>query len=280
MKDSSGRGWLERHREKSFEKLHKSEEERKEELKKAFRDKSGENIARLSRFVSFRSLARTMIPQLIIGGILAYIEYILVGPIYTIISIAVYIPMIYLYSRTLRTRDGVFLMVPTSDFLDWDRLFVSEDIWSLVEKKAGLTLESGRINGRITYWCIAVKYLDGSSIPYWVDIAWAHYNRAKYAMFESVLDDLTEMLKDTLLEVAKLRKMGRVESITEGTRQTAENIDAITSAYRDKLFNVIQKQKISEEEANTYEKEVADLLKNPDYLRALIKQKKDEEDKK
>ena len=279
MKDDSGRGWLERHREKSFEKWHKSEEERKEELKKAFRDKSGENISRLSRFISFRSLARTMIPQLIIGGILAYIEYVLVGPIYTIISIAVYIPMIYLYSRTLRTRDGVFLMVPTSDFLDWDRLFVSEDIWSLVEKKAGLTLESGRINGRITYWCIDVKYLDGSSIPYWVDIAWAHYNRAKYAMFESVLDDLTDMLQDTLLEVAKLRKMGRVESITEGTRQTSENIDAITSAYRDNVFNVIQKQKISEEEANTYEKEVADLLKNPEYLRALIK-KKNEEDKK
>ena len=87
-------------------------------------------------------------------------------------------------------------MVPTSDFMDWERLFISDEIWSLVEKETGLTLESGRINGRITYWCIEVKYLEGSNIPWFVNIAWAHYNRAKYAMFQSVLDDLTRMLKD------------------------------------------------------------------------------------
>lgn len=273
MKDSMGRGFWERRREKSFDKLHKTEEERREELRKAFHDKSGENIARLSKFVSFRSLLRAMLPQLIIGVILGYVEYDLVGPIYTIISVIVYVPMIYLYSRTLRTRNGVFLMVPTSDYMDWERLFISEEIWSLVEKKTGLTLESGRINGRITYWCVDVKYLEGSGIPYWVDIAWAHYNRAKYAMFQSVLDDLTQMLKDALLEVAKLRKMGRVESIVEATRQSSENIDAITSAYREKVMTVIRKQKVSDEEAQAYEREVNDLLQNPEYLRALIKKK-------
>ncbi|EQB70774.1 MAG: hypothetical protein AMDU1_APLC00047G0015 [Thermoplasmatales archaeon A-plasma] len=273
MKDSMGRGYWDRRREKSFEKLHKTEEERREELRKAFQDKSGENIARLSKFVSFRSLMRAMIPQLIIGVILGYVEYDLVGPIYTIISVIVYVPMIYLYSRTLRTRNGVFLMVPSSDFLDWERLFISEEIWSLVEKKTGLTLESGRINGRITYWCVDVKYLEGSGIPYWVEIAWAHYNRVKFAMFEPVIDDLTRMLTDALLAIGQLRKMGRVMSLNEGTRQTDENIDAITSGYRDKIMTVLKKQKISDEEAQAYESEVNDLLQNPEYLRALIKKR-------
>ena len=273
MKDAMGRGFWERRREKAFEKSQKTTEERREELKKAFQTKSGENISRLMKFVSFRSLIKAMLPQLIIGGILAYVEYDLVGPIYTMVSILVYVPMIYLYYKTLRTRNGVFIMVPTSDFMDWERLFISDEIWSLVEKKTGLTLESGRINGRITYWCVEVRYLEGSNIPWYVDIAWAHYNRAKYAMFQSVLDDLTTMLKDALLEVAKLKQTGDVKSITEGTRQSRELIEAITSAHRDSIMSVLRKERLTEEENRVYEEEVEELLKNPQYLDALIKKR-------
>ena len=271
MKDAMGRGFWERRREKAFEKSQKTVEERRDELRKAFQTKSGENISRLMKFVSFRSLIKAMLPQLIIGGILAYVECDLVGSIYTMVSILVYVPMIYLYSKTLRTKNGVFIMVPTSDFMDWERLFISDEIWSLVEKKTGLTLETGRINGRITYWCVEVKYLDGSSIPWFVDIAWAHYNRAKYAMFQSVLDDLTTMLKDALLEVAKLKQTGDVKSITEGTRQSRELIEAITSAHKDSIMSVLRKERLTEQENEVYEREVEELLSNPEYLRALLR---------
>jgi len=108
-----------------------------------------------------------------------------------------------------------------------------------------------------------------------VDIAWAHYNRAKYAMFASVIDDLTRMLEKTLLEVAKLKKMSKVEAITEATRQTDETIDAITSAHRDSIMAVIRRQKLGAGEADAYEKEVQDLLSNPEYVRALIREKKE-----
>ena len=273
MKDSMGRGFWQRRRENAFEKSQKSNEDRREELKKAFQTKSGENISRLMKFVSFRSLIKAMLPQLIIGSILAFVEYDLVGFIYTIISVLVYVPMIYLYSKTLRTRNGVFIMVPTSDFMDWERLFISDEIWSLVEKKTGLTLESGRINGRITYWCTEVKYLEGSNIPWFVDIAWAHYNRAKYAMFQSVLDDLTTMLKDALLEVAKLKQTGDVKAITEGTRQSRELIGAITSAHKDSIMSVLRKEKLTEQENEVYEQEVEELLSNPEYIRALLRKK-------
>ena len=276
MKDSMGRGFWQRRRENAFEKSQKTTEERREELKKAFQTKSGENISRLMRFVSFRSLLKAMLPQLIIGGILAFVEYDLVGSIYTIVSVLVYVPMIYLYSKTLRTRNGVFIMVPTSDFMDWERMFISDEIWSLVEKKTGLTLESGRINGRITYWCVEVRYLEGSNIPWFVDIAWAHYNRAKYAMFQSVLDDLTTMLKDSLLEVAKLKQTGDVKSITEGTRQSRDLIAAITSAHKDSIMSVLRKERLTEQENMVYEEEVEQLLKNPQYLDALIKKRGEE----
>ena len=276
MKDSMGRGFWQRRRENAFEKSQKTTEERREELKKAFQTKSGENISRLMRFVSFRSLLKAMLPQLIIGGILAFVEYDLVGSIYTIVSVLVYVPMIYLYSKTLRTRNGVFIMVPTSDFMDWERMFISDEIWSLVEKKTGLTLESGRINGRITYWCVDVRYLEGSNIPWFVDIAWAHYNRAKYAMFQSVLDDLTTMLKDSLLEVAKLKQTGDVKSITEGTRQSRDLIGAITSAHKDSIMSVLRKERLTEQENMVYEEEVEQLLKNPQYLDALIKKRGEE----
>ena len=273
MKDAMGRGFFQRRRENAFENSQRSAEERRAELKKAFETKSGENIQRLMKFVSLRSLARAMLPQLIIGVILAYVEYDLVGITYTLVSVLVYVPMIYFYSRTLRTRNGVFIMVPTSDFMDWDRLFVSDEIWSLVEKKTGLTLEQGRINGRITYWCTDIKYLKGSNIPWFVEIAWAHYNRAKYAMFVSVLDDLTTMLKDALLEVAKLKQTGDVKSITESTRLSRELIRAITSAHKDSIMSVLRKERLTEEETKIYEKEVEELLSNPEYLQALIKKR-------
>ena len=276
MKDAMGKGFWQRRRENAFEKSQKTTEERREELKKAFQTKSGENISRLMRFVSFRSLLKAMLPQLIIGGILAFVEYDLVGSIYTLVSVLVYVPMIYLYSKTLRTRNGVFIMVPTSDFMDWERMFISDEIWSLVEKKTGLTLESGRINGRITYWCVEVRYLEGSNIPWFVDIAWAHYNRAKYAMFQSVLDDLTTMLKDSLLEVAKLKQTGDVKSITEGTRQSRDLIGAITSAHKDSIMSVLRKERLTEQENMVYEEEVEQLLKNPQYLDALIKKRGEE----
>ena len=277
MKDSMGRGYWERRREASFEKSHKTVDERRAELKKAIEaGKSGQNISQLRQFTSIKSVIRSMLPQLLVGGVLAFIEYHLVGAVYTIVSIIIYIPLIYLYSRTLRTRNGVYIMVPATDVMDWERLFISEEIWSLVEKKTGLTLESGKINGRPTYFCTDVKYLEGSNIPWFVEIAWAHYNRAKYAMFESVLDDLTAMLKDALLEVAKLKKTGDVMAITEGTRQSRELIDAITSAHKDSIMNVLRKEKISEEEAQIYEDEVNELLKNPEYLQALIRKKNEE----
>ena len=41
MKDSMGRGFWERRREAAFEKSHQSDNERREELKKAFDSKSG-----------------------------------------------------------------------------------------------------------------------------------------------------------------------------------------------------------------------------------------------
>lgn len=274
MKDRQGRGWIERHREKSFESgFH---DDFKAELKKAMEDNG--NIEALRKFTSKRSLIKSMIPQILLGIFLAYIEFRIIGMLYTVVSLGVFIPGITMYSRSLRTRSGTFLMVPEDDAMDWERIFVSEEIWSLVKKKTGLTLEQGKINGRITYWCTEVKFLPGTNIPYYVEIAWAHFNRAKYMMFSSIIDDLTDMLKETLLEVAKLKKTGKVEAIIEGTRQTREMIDAIEMAFRSDVHEIIRKQEIDEQQAEIQEKKVNELLNNPTFLKALIEKRKKEDD--
>jgi predicted HAD superfamily phosphohydrolase len=84
------------------------------------------------------------------------------------------------------------------------------------------------------------------------------------------------MLKDALLEVAKLKQTRDVTSITEGTRQSRELIEAITSAHKDSIMSVLRKQKLSERENQVYEKEVEELLNNPEYLQALIRKRGDE----
>ncbi|MGP6208012.1 hypothetical protein ACNF42_08310 [Cuniculiplasma sp. SKW3] len=272
MKDRQGRGWIERHREKNFESgFH---DDVKGELKKIINENG--NIESLKNFTSRRSLIRSLIPQMMTGILLSYIEYRIVGLLYTVASIVIFVPALSMYARSLRTRSGTFLMVPQDGAMDWDRIFVSEEIWSLVEKKTGLTLEQGKINGRITYWCTDVKYVPGTSIPYYVEIAWAHYNRAKYMMFASVIDDLTEMLQNALLEVAKLKQTNKVEAIVEGTRQTKEMINHIESAFRDNAYDIIKKQDLDEEQAEVYQAQVEELLQNPTFLRALAEKRKKE----
>ena len=274
MKDRQGRGWIDRRREKSFESgFH---DDFKAEIKQAM-DENG-NIEALRRFTSKRSLIKSLLPQLLVGAFLSYIEYRIVGLLFTIGSLAIFIPILTMYSRSLRTRSGTFLMVPTEDAMDWERIFVSEEIWSLVKKKTGLTLEQGKINGRLTYWCTEVKFIPGTNIPYFVEIAWAHYNRAKYMMFASIIDDLTDMLQNTLLEVAKLKKTSKVQAITEATRQTEEMIDAIETAFRSNVHEIVKKQGMDGEQAEIYEKSVNDLLNNPTFMRALIKKRKEEEE--
>lgn len=275
MKDRQGRGWLQRRRENAFESGFHSEVQ--DELRNVIREHG--NVESLRQFTSKRSLIKSLIPQLIIGALLSYVEYRIIGILYTIVSLMILIPALSVYSRSLRTRSGTFLMVPQDGAMDWDRIFVSEEIWALVEKKTGLTLEQGKINGRVTYWCTEVKYLPGTSIPYFVEIAWAHYNRAKYMMFASVLDDLTDMLQNALLEVAKLKQTSKVEAIVEGTRQTKEMLDHVESGFIDKVNDVIKKQNLDEEQANLYQRQIEQLLKNPTFLRALTEQKKKEADK-
>lgn len=265
MRDIQGRTWLERRKERSFEKA----DSRSQAVKDAISSASETSIAGLRRFLSLTSLVRSVSPQIALGVIILLVEYRLIGAPFTVGSVVVYLPVMYLYSRSLRTRHGVFLMVPSSNFMDWERMFVSDEIWSLVRKDSGLTLESGKINGRITYWCTEVKYLEGTSVPYYAQIAWAHYNRSKYAMFASVLDDLTTMLKDTLLEVAKLKVTRGVDSISEGTRQTGEYIHAISSAYRDNILTTLKKQTMRSTEAEAYERNVYELLNDPEFLRVI-----------
>ena len=278
MKDRQGRGWLERQREKSIESgFH---DELQSELEKIIKEHG--NVESLRKFISRKSLVRSLIPQLTLGVVLGYIEYIIVGLLYTMISIMIFVPALSVYARSLRTRSGQFLMVPQSDYRGWKRIFVSEEIWALIEKKTGPTLEDDKINGQATYWCTEAKYLPGTSIPYFVKIAWGQYNRAKFMLFASIIDDLTEMLENSLLEVAKLQQASRVEAIVEGKRQTEEMIKHIESAFRDTANDILKKQDLDEAQAQVYQEQIEDLLQNPTFLRVLAEKRKKEaeEDKK
>lgn len=273
MRDQQGRTRLQRWRENRFEKSF--QDDLAADLKEVM--EHPENVAVLKKFTSSRSLIKSILPQLILGSLIAYVEYRLVGPIYTIISLVVLFPLLYGYSLSLRTRNGSFIMYPSDDAMDWEKLFVSEQIWALVNKKTGLTLEQGRINGRITYWCTDVKFLPGTQIPFYVEIAWAHYNRAKYMMFASIIDDLTQLLKETLLEVAKLKKTSQVQAISEATRQTEEMVKSIEMAFRKDVHEIINSQAMDNAQAQLMEKNVNELLENPTFLKALIEKRKKEE---
>ena len=56
-------------------------------------------------------------------------------------------------------------------------------------------------------------------------------------------------------------------------------INHIESGFRDTTHDIIRNQNLDEEQANLYEQQIEELLKNPTFLRVLTEKKKKEADK-
>lgn len=280
MKDEEGRGFFQRRKEQFLKKSMDIENEQKKALGKALRDQAGNNTAELMKFLSFRSILRAMLPQLIIGTLIAIVEYELVGFTYTLASIAIYVPIIYVYSKTLRRRrtKQIFVPAPQRGNRAFDILSISEEIWELIKKEEGLTIAVLDFNGRDTIVCERAEFIANTLIPTSVKEAWSTFNYVEFMLLRPLLEKLTDLVKEMMLENTELTETMDIKSIVEAKRQTKETIESITSAHLDSIMAVLKKIETTTNDVKTKNEHVLELLNDPRHLDEVIKKEGGDEE--
>ena len=106
-------GFWQKRREKKFAKAelrNRQESRRIFEKAKILAGKDEEARKRVLAYSSWRASARKALPQIATGMVLAYVEYNLIGLPYTLGSMAVYIPLMYFYTKSVRQHRGRYLL--------------------------------------------------------------------------------------------------------------------------------------------------------------------------
>ena len=237
---------LQKMKEKKAAKVHEAiQEERQkveEEAKKTVRD-----------YTSRREIARRSIPQIIFGAVLAIVEYKIIGAYYTLASLVVFIPVMYVYTRSLMAPHGKYLLVVdvSGDNTNIVRYFIPDELWGFIKFDHPLVPGMITFNHEDTYLSTGVEMLEGSNIIWKVHLAWLHFNQLEYARNRGILEKSLSFATNISLENAELEKMKEMLAIQEGKRQTSDRLKTIQMAYRDDA-NVLR-QKIAEMQAKINE---------------------------
>ena len=229
-------GYWDRRREKRFA---SSERKARDAAKKALGDaQSGgddESKRRILAYASWRSLLRKSLPQILLGLILGYVEYRIIGFTYTVGSALAFVPIVYLYTKSLRAPNGVYLMEISAEkgTMEIWRYLIPVELWGLMKFDHPLVPGTIRMNGHDVYLATKVHMIEGTNLIHRVQLAWFHFNQLEYARNREVLEKAVAFATQLSLENAELEKMREFLAVAEGKRQKRETLALIDRAYRD-----------------------------------------------
>ena len=229
--------WSERRKEKKFEKLELKRDKTTQDLIDQAKQNDPDAAAkqRVRNFASWKATARKSLPQIVLGLLLIFVEYRLIGLIFTAGSIAVYVPIILFYSRSLRERRGRYLLEISvnSGATEITRYIIPDELWDLIEFDHALVPGMIRFNGRETFLAVQTWALEGTNLIYKVKLAWLHFNQLEYARNRKVLEKAVMFATQLSMENAELEKLKEFLAVVEGKRQKKEHLDLIEKAYRE-----------------------------------------------
>lgn len=204
----------------------------------------------IQNFGSFRNLIRKSLPQIIMGLVVIFLEYITIGLAYTIVSLIVLMPVTYFYTKSLVPKRGKYLLEVTvgdpetnsPGATEITRYLIPLEIWDMIKWEAPLVPGSIRMNGEEVFLAVRTWKIEGTNLIYKVKLAWLHFNQLEYARNKSILERAVAFATQLSLENAELQKLKEFLAVVEGKRQTRERLELIDKAYRkspDELKNEI-----------------------------------------
>ena len=240
--------WSDRKNRKNAKLAQEISEERQEIRNQINEDaKVKQNI---QNFGSFRNLIRKSFPQIIMGLVVIFLEYITIGLAYTIVSLIVLMPVTYFYTKSLVPKRGKYLLEVTvgdpetnsPGATEITRYLIPLEIWDMIKWEAPLVPGSIRMNGEDVFLAVRTWKIEGTNLIYKVKLAWLHFNQLEYARNKSILERAVAFATQLSLENAELQKLKEFLAVVEGKRQTRERLELIDKAYRkspDELKNEI-----------------------------------------
>ena len=103
-------------------------------------------------------------------------------------------PIIYLYTKSLRSVNGVYLLevsTGTGSTQIW-RYLIPTELWALIEFKHPLVPGMVKMNGHDVYLATKVWMIEGTNLIYRVRLSWFHFNQLEYARNRDVLEKAIE----------------------------------------------------------------------------------------
>ncbi|MGP6220971.1 hypothetical protein [Caldiplasma sukawensis] len=191
-------------------------------------------MVRVQQYVSIRQIIRKSFPLILVSIVLAFLEYDLIGCLYTFISLVIYLPVLYFYTKSVRPVRGKFVMEikHESGSLNIIRYLIPDELFELIDFDHTLVPGLIRFNGHETYLATKVWKFDNGVI-YRIKLAWLHFNQLEYARNSDVLDKAILFATNLAVENSELEKLKEFESILEGKRQKKEQIELIDKSYRE-----------------------------------------------
>lgn len=255
----------ERRDRKTIERL---EENRKDTIANAT---SSDAKDRIRSFTSVRAILRKSVPMMIMGFALAFVEYEIIGVIYTLASLVVYIPLMYFYTRSVIPVSGKYILHIQGDkgSLRLTRYLIPDEIFELMEFDFPLIPGLVRFNGHETYLVTQLWKLENGVI--WkAKLAFLHTNVLEYARNSGVLNKAVDFATNLALANAELENLEGLLSILEEKRQKKEQLDLIDKAYRESPMQL--KNRISEikERINDLMRRNHDLIYGPENEEELL----------
>ena len=256
--------WIQEHREKKIRKENQRYADSQKEILNSVKtdDQGKRNIA---AYTSSRKVLRKLLPYIVLSGILAFIEYKLIGLEYTIGSIAVYVPLMYIYTRSLQNRAGVYLLTldRESGQARLDTYIIPNELWGLIHFTYPPVPSWFTLNGRMAYVARKVKRLPGTNIFYHIDLAYAHSSPVDAMFGMDAVDRLSEMAYNLEKENTELKNLKNLQSLIEGVNEKEEAIEMM-SKYKGSPLDIAREIKKHEDNINRIVQQNRDLIDPPD----------------
>jgi len=218
----------------------------------------------VSEFTSWRTTLKKSMPQILIGIVLAYVEYRLIGTIFTLGSLVIYIPIMFFYSKSLREARGKYLLAA-----GWDeksgkytmvRYLIPDELWDLITFKYPPLAAVILFNRVDTYVAEQVKTLPGTNIVYWVKLAWEHLNSLEFLRSRGIIPKLSEFALNSQLALDEKEWTEKLIGLRTGKEMAIKEVEGINSASHESLEELKERLRKSEEKIDKLVRDNKDLL--------------------
>lgn len=210
----------------------------KKGLKEAGYEKNDENKLKnaLKKASETSTIIKKMVPQIILGIIIVFIEYELVGIEITLATIFPFMALVYVYTKSVRIKDAV-LVLETNRKKDSSKLSlylysIPRPLWRKITKN-GIFNYLMSINGYDVIVADEVCFIENSMIPYKIRLAWPHLSQLDYIQGKDVLAKATELLQNHIIKEGYLERLIGPMTDLKAKKWIKKQMDLTESAHRD-----------------------------------------------